>query len=64
MFGFWGTFSRLGTILGMSFGFVADGFHSPRTAVLLVLVFFVLGLLLLARVDIDRGMREARAAAR
>jgi len=61
MFGFWGTFARLGTILGMSFGFVADGFHSPRTAVLLVLVFFVVGLLLLSRVDIARGLRELRA---
>ncbi len=58
MFGFWGTFSRLGTILGMSFGFVADGFGSPRTAVLLVVGFFVVGAVLLARVDIDRGMRE------
>jgi UMF1 family MFS transporter len=62
MFGFWGTFARLGTILGMSFGFVADGFHSPRTAVLLVLVFFVVGLLLLSRVDITRGLRELRAS--
>jgi len=61
MFGFWGTFSRLGTILGMSFGFVADGFHSPRTAVLLVVGFFVLGTVLLARVDIDKGMREVQA---
>ena len=63
MFGFWGTFSRLGTILGMSFGFVADGFGSPRTAVLLVLLFFVVGLILLGRVDIDRGMRELRSRA-
>ena len=58
LFGFWGTFARLGTILGMSFGFVADGFHSPRTAVLLVLGFFGLGFLLLSRIDIDRGIRE------
>jgi len=61
MFGFWGTFSRLGTILGMSFGFVADGFGSPRAAVLLVVVFFVVGLILLSRVDIARGMREVQA---
>ncbi len=63
MFGFWGTFSRLGAILGMSFGFVADGFQSPRTAVLLVLFFFVAGLLLLSRVDIERGVREVQSAA-
>lgn len=62
MFGFWGMFSRLGTILGTSFGFVSDGFGSRRVAVLLVVAFFVLGALMLARVDIDRGVREAQAA--
>jgi UMF1 family MFS transporter len=62
MFGFWGMFSRLGTILGTSFGFVSDGFHSRRAAVLVVVGFFVLGAILLSRVDIDRGMREVRAA--
>lgn len=59
MFGFWAMFSRLGTILGASFGFVADGFHSRRAAVLLVVVFFVAGALLLSRVDVERGIREA-----
>lgn len=63
MFGFWGMFSRLGTILGTSFGFVSDGFHSRRAAVLVVVGFFVLGAILLSRVDIDRGVREVRAAA-
>jgi UMF1 family MFS transporter len=62
MFGFWGMFSRLGTILGTSFGFVSDGFHSRRAAVLVVVAFFVLGAILLSRVDIDRGMREVQAA--
>jgi UMF1 family MFS transporter len=62
MFGFWGMFSRLGTILGTSFGFVSDGFHSRRAAVLVVVGFFVLGAVLLSRVDIDRGMREVRDA--
>jgi MFS transporter, UMF1 family len=62
MFGFWAVFSRLGTILGASFGFVADGFQSRRAAVLLVLVFFVVGALLLSRVDVDRGIREAHPA--
>ena len=57
MFGFWGTFSRLGTVLAMSFGFVADGFGA-RMAVLLVILFFGAGLLLLSRVDIARGMRQ------
>lgn len=62
MFGFWGMFSRLGTILGTSFGFVSDGFGSRRTAVLVVVGFFVLGAVLLSRVDIDRGMREVGTA--
>lgn len=62
MFGFWGMFARLGSILGVGFGYVADGFGSRRAGVLLVLVFFVVGAILLSRVDIDRGIREARAA--
>ncbi len=60
MFGFWGMFSRFGSILGVGFGFVADAFGSRRAGILLVLVFFVVGALLLARVDIDRGMREVQ----
>jgi UMF1 family MFS transporter len=59
MFGFWGMFSRFGSILGVGFGFVADAFGSRRAGILLVLVFFVTGALLLSRVDIDRGIREA-----
>jgi UMF1 family MFS transporter len=62
MFGFWGMFSRLGTILGTSFGFVSDGFNSRRAAVLVVVGFFILGAILLSRVDINRGIREAHAA--
>jgi UMF1 family MFS transporter len=58
MFGFWGMFSRLGSILGAGFGFVADAFGTRRAGVLLVAVFFILGAILLARVDVDRGMRE------
>jgi len=59
MFGFWSMFSRCGTLLGMTFGFLADGIGSRRTAVLLILAFFVVGALMLWRVDIDRGVREA-----
>jgi MFS transporter, UMF1 family len=61
MFGFWGMFARLATILGTSFGFVSDGL-SRRAAVLVVVGFFVVGAILLSRVDIDRGIREIRAA--
>lgn len=62
MFGFWGTFSRLGTLLGLLFGPISDAFGTPRAGVFMVLGFFILGALLLSRVDIERGMREARAA--
>ena len=61
MFGFWGIFARLATILGTSFGFVSDSL-SRRAAVLVVVGFFALGAILLSRVDIERGMREVRAA--
>jgi UMF1 family MFS transporter len=60
MFGFWGMFARLATILGTSFGFVSDGL-SRRAAVLVVVGFFVVGAILLTRVDIERGIREVRA---
>lgn len=60
MFGFWSMFSRTGSILGMSFGYLADGLGSRRTAILLIVGFFVAGALLLMRVDIDRGIREAQ----
>ncbi len=59
MFGFWSMFSRGGTLLGMSFGFVADGIGSRRTAVLLIVAFFVVGAVMLWRTDIERGLREA-----
>ncbi len=61
MFGFWGMFARLATILGTSFGFVSDGL-SRRAAVLVVVGFFALGAVLLSRVDIERGMHEVRTA--
>jgi len=61
MFGFWGMFSRFGSILGVGFGFVADAFGSRRAGILLVLVFFIAGALLLSRVDIDQGVRARRS---
>lgn len=54
MFGFWGMFSRLAIILGMSFGFVADAIGSRRYALLLVVAFFAIGGLMLLGVPIDR----------
>ncbi|MCG3191340.1 MAG: hypothetical protein DIJKHBIC_00566 [Thermoanaerobaculia bacterium] len=61
MFGFWGLFMRLAAILGMTFGPVSDLIGSRRHALLLVIVFFVTGGLMLARVPIDEGIARARA---
>lgn len=60
IFGFWGMFSRLGTVLGMSFGFAADMLHSRRTALLLVASFFVIGAVLLWPIPISRPKRAER----
>ncbi|MGE0552677.1 MAG: MFS transporter [Gemmatimonadales bacterium] len=60
MFGFWGMFSRLGSILGaVGFGLASDLF-SRRSAVLVLVAFFALGAALLWRVDVERGVREAQ----
>ena len=56
MFGFWGMFSRVAIILGMTFGPVAD-LTSRRTAILLVVMFFVVGGAMLLRVPIDEATR-------
>jgi MFS transporter, UMF1 family len=54
MFGFWGFFMRLSTILGMSFGFLSDAIDSRRVALLLVIAFFVIGAGLLWRVPFEK----------
>ncbi len=61
MFGFWGSFARLSALLAMSYGFLADAV-GLRSALLIVLAFFGIGALMLARIPIDRGIREAREA--
>ncbi len=63
MFGFWGMFSRLAIILGMSFGFVSD-MVGRRYGILLVLVFFIVGGIMLSFVPIARGQAEADAEAK
>lgn len=57
MFGFWGMFGRLATILGMSFGFLSDALSSRRLALLLVVAFFVVGGALLARTPISKAIK-------
>ena len=59
MFGFWSMFSRLGSMMGASFGFVSDAM-GRRSALLLVLGFFIAGALLLLRIPIDAAVRQRR----
>ena len=52
MFGFWGVFSRLGTLLGIQFGVVSD-MAGGQQALLLLVVFFVVGGLMLAPLKLE-----------
>ncbi len=63
MFGFWGLFMRFAAILGMTFGPVSDLLGSRRHALLLVAAFFIAGGLMLARVPIESGIKQARQEA-
>ena len=58
MFGFWGTFSRLAALLGMAFGPLADILGSLQLACLLLVVFFGIGAVLLARIDLDAAIER------
>lgn len=60
MFGYWGFFMKLATILGMLFGVTSDALGSRRMALLLVLAFFVLGMFLLARLKLPSDLTKER----
>ncbi|MGX5915124.1 MFS transporter [Aliidiomarina sp. Khilg15.8] len=59
-FGWWGVFNRLAMLLAATFGLVADVF-SRQQALLMVLGFFVLGAILLARVPLAAELRRRYA---
>jgi UMF1 family MFS transporter len=61
MFGFWSMFQRFGSILGAGMGYVNVMMGTRQAGIVLVLLFFVAGAVLLSRVDIERGIREARS---
>ena len=62
-FAFFGVFERYAGVMGTAaFSIVVSQTGSGRHAILAVLVFFILGALLLTRVDVDAGRRTARAA--
>jgi UMF1 family MFS transporter len=58
MFGFWGTFARLATLLGLAFGPLADFLGSLQLACLLLVVFFAIGAFLLSRLDLDGAIQR------
>lgn len=62
-FGFFSVFAKVAGIFGpLVFGLVIEATGSIRHAILSVIVFFVVGGLLLARVDVEEGQRKAREA--
>ncbi len=62
-FGFFSTSSKFAGIVGpLLFGIVSQAAGGSRLSVLSLVVFFVAGGLLLLRVDVDAGRREAAAA--
>jgi MFS transporter, UMF1 family len=64
-FGFFSVFEKFAGIFGPAlFAISVDAFGSSRMAVLSVIIFFILGGLVLTRVDVARGEAEAAAAAR
>ena len=53
---------KVATIFGpLVFAAAAAVFDSSRPAVLSLIVFFIVGMILLARVDVEKGRRMARA---
>ena len=62
-FGFFGVFDKFAGILGPAlFGAVIAATGSGREAILTLVVFFVLGIVILAKVDVEGGQRGAREA--
>src|SRR5690606_30489265 len=62
-FGFFAVFEKFAVITGpLTFGIAILLTGSSRTAILSIIVFFVVGALLLATVDVDEGRRVAREA--
>jgi MFS transporter, UMF1 family len=63
LFGFYGSMDKFAGMMGPTvMGFVAAATGSTRFGILSVLVFFIVGALVLALVDVDEGRRVAREA--
>ena len=61
MFGFWGMFCQLSALLGMLFGPLGDYLGSLSSACLLIVGFFVVGAIMLARVDLTPYEEQGEA---
>ena len=62
-FGFFGVFEKFAGIAGPAvFAFMILATGSSRSAILSIIVFFIVGAALLATVDVDEGQRVAREA--
>jgi MFS transporter, UMF1 family len=62
-FGFFGVFEKFAGIVGPAlFALTIRTTGSSRNAILSVILFFVVGAILLARVDVEKGQRAAREA--
>jgi UMF1 family MFS transporter len=59
IFGFWGFFSRLGSLLGALFGILSDA-AGRQNALLLIVAFFVVGGLMLSPLKIDEETQANR----
>jgi len=61
-FGLFGIMEKVATIFGpLVFAGTAALFGSSRPAVLSLVVFFIVGMILLGRVDVDKGREMARS---
>lgn len=63
LFGLWGTFGRFAIIIGMTFGPVSDAI-GRHNALLVIMVYFILGGLLLRRVPLKEAIAQGPAPER
>ena len=62
-FGFWGVLEKFAGVAGPAFFAIVHGFTGEsRQAILAIIAFFVIGALLLTRVDVEAGRAAARQA--
>ena len=59
-FGFYGLSEKFAGVLGpLLYGIVGQITHSPRSSILSITIFFILGIFILSRVNVDKGSQIA-----